>query len=108
MSFSKIFLLLLLVLLSSKAFCGWIHDAEVVDVRWYSNYGYITVDDTDNSACEGASPTPHKRILESNPGHEKIVSMALAALMGEKRVTLLISGCHAEQYPIVTGITVKK
>lgn len=86
----------------------WIHDTEVVDVRWYDNYGYITVSDDENPGCPGAAPTDHKRLNVTNPGHEKIISLALSAMMAEKKISLLVSGCHGGQYSLIRGVVVKR
>ncbi|WP_444890038.1 hypothetical protein [Microbulbifer sp. DLAB2-AA] len=103
----KYVLFFILLIFHAQASAAWIYNTKIVDVRWYTDYGYITVENDDASQCPGAQPTKYKRLDESNHGHEKIISMALAAMMANKEIDLNVNGCFEGEFPVVTGIIVK-
>ncbi|USD19971.1 hypothetical protein MJO52_12870 [Microbulbifer variabilis] len=108
----KYVLFFILLIFHAQASAAWIYNTKIVDVRWYTDYGFITVEDDDATQCPGAQPTKHKRLLNDNDGgDEKIISMALAAMMANKKIDLNVKGCFTDEfgkeYPLVTGIVVK-
>ena len=100
--------LLFLFLLPSFSYASWINGTKIVDVRWYSDFGYITTENNENPECPSAPLTQYKRLDVSNIGHEKIISMALAAMMADKEININLNGCYDDKYSEVTGIVVKK
>lgn len=99
------------LLFSSFSQASWIGNTTVVDVRWYESQGFISVEDDSNPECPGAAPTKHKLLSADHPGHEQIMTMALAAMLSGSQVKINLSGCQSNagnDYSVVRGIVVNK
>ncbi|MCP4491748.1 MAG: hypothetical protein GY820_31245 [Gammaproteobacteria bacterium] len=95
--------------MSTQALGGtWIHNTTVSDVRWYgSGNGYITTADTSNPECVSGSVGGHRYLNENISGSDKMISLALSAMMAGKKVNVLLSGCYDNTHSIISGIVVK-
>lgn len=99
-----------LVFMSFLARAEFIKDVTIEDVRWYgSDHGYLTISDRSNPGCPDALPSPHLYFNTDIPGHEKMFSLGLAALMSGKTVDVSITGCNdSGQHSKLSGVIVKK
>ncbi|MCU7829562.1 MAG: hypothetical protein KZQ85_10895 [Candidatus Thiodiazotropha sp. (ex Myrtea sp. 'scaly one' KF741663)] len=105
----QITLALLLLMASTLAYSGtWIKDTKIVDVRWYnSDAGFITTADTSNPECSGASLNGNRYLNSSTLGSDKMISLALAAMMADKSVEILVDQCYNNKHSKITGVIVK-
>lgn len=81
---------------------------KVEDVRWFSHngYGYIKLDSTVTDAGGNCS-SRYARVRDSDGERDTVMSLATAALLSGKTVTLRTNGCAAN-YPILTAIQVSR
>ncbi|MCU7829579.1 MAG: hypothetical protein KZQ85_10980 [Candidatus Thiodiazotropha sp. (ex Myrtea sp. 'scaly one' KF741663)] len=105
----KLLCMLVGMFISGGSIAGtWIIDTKIADVRWYTgDAGYITTENNSNPGCPG-QPLNANRYLNSNtPGNEKLISLALSAMMAGKTVNVLLSGCFENKHSKISGIVVK-
>jgi hypothetical protein len=99
-----------LIFMSFLIHAEFINDVTIEDVRWYgSNHGYLTVSDRSNPGCPDALPSPHLYFNTDIPGHDKMFSLGLAALMSGKTVDVSVSGCNESgKHSLLSGVIVKR
>lgn len=59
------------------------------------------------NACAGAAANGNRYFTSTTPGSDKMMSLALAAMMAGKKVNVLLSGCYGNAHSVITGIVVK-
>jgi len=109
----KIYLALTLMIIASFADAGtWIRGTTITDVRWYGStgeteHGYITTANTSNKECEGAPSNGNRYLSVDTLGNNKLISMALSAMMAGNKVDILVESCHKAKHSKIIGLVVK-
>lgn len=101
---------IVLIVISFFTQAEFITDVTIEDVRWYgSNHGYLTISNNSNPGCPDGAVSPHLYFNSDIPGHEKMLSLGLAALMSGKKVDVLVSGCDdSGKHSLLSGVIVKR